>query len=101
MQPPSDTYAPRVLVVDDELLIRWALGQALQDGGCVVAEAGDARTALNRTARVFLTANGLLLPFIALQMYFHPLIWIASLWAITFPGATWSLALIFRRPPHA
>jgi hypothetical protein len=52
---------------------------------------------LNRTARLLLTANGLLLPFIALQMYFHPLIWVAALWAVTFPGSTWSLALIFRR----
>jgi hypothetical protein len=50
-----------------------------------------------RFARVFLTANGLLLPFIALQMYVHWLIWIAALWAVTFPGATWSLALVFRR----
>jgi hypothetical protein len=52
---------------------------------------------LNRIARLFLIANGLLLPFIALQMYFHPLIWIASLWAVTFPGSTWSLAALFRR----
>ena len=52
---------------------------------------------LERVVRVFLTANGLLLPFIALQMYFHPLIWIASLWAVTFPGSTWSLAILFRR----
>ncbi|HMX30224.1 MAG TPA: hypothetical protein PKC13_31875, partial [Blastocatellia bacterium] len=52
---------------------------------------------LERTARLLLTANGLLLPFIALQMYFHPLIWIAALWAVTFPGATWTLALLFRR----
>jgi hypothetical protein len=52
---------------------------------------------LDRVARWFLTANGLLLPFLALQMYFHPLIWIASLWAITFPGSTWTLAVIFRR----
>jgi hypothetical protein len=50
-----------------------------------------------RVARRFLTANGLLLPFLALQMYFHPLIWIASLWAVTFPGSTWALAVIFRR----
>jgi hypothetical protein len=50
-----------------------------------------------RVARAFLIANGLLLPFIALQMYVHSLIWIAALWAITFPGATWSLALLFRR----
>jgi len=49
-----------------------------------------------RLVRVFLTANGLLLPFIALQMYFHSLIWIAALWAVTFPGSTWSLALVFR-----
>jgi len=52
---------------------------------------------LERVARLFLTANGLLLPFIALQMYVHWLIWIAALWAVTFPGSTWSLALIFRR----
>lgn len=52
---------------------------------------------VNRIARVFLIANGLLLPFIALQMYFHALIWIAALWAVTFPGATWSLAILFRR----
>lgn len=29
-------------------------------------------------------ANGFILPFIALQMYWHSLIWVASLWAITF-----------------
>ena len=50
-----------------------------------------------RIARRFLIANGLLVPFLALQMYWHPLIWIASLWAVTFPGATWSVALVFRR----
>ena len=52
---------------------------------------------LQRTARWFLRANGLLLPFIALQMYWHALIWFAAAWAITFPGATWSLGLLFRR----
>jgi hypothetical protein len=52
---------------------------------------------LNRTVRFFLTANGLLLPFIALQMFVHSLIWVAALWAITFPAATWSLAVMFRR----
>lgn len=52
-----------------------------------------------RIARWFLIANGLLLPFIALQMYVHGLIWLAALWAVTFPGATWSLALLFRRMP--
>jgi len=52
---------------------------------------------LERTVRRFLIANGLLLPFIALQNYYHPLIWPASLWAITFPGSTISLAMLFRR----
>ena len=48
-------------------------------------------------ARVFLIANGLLLPFISLQMYWHSLIWVAALWAVTFPGATWAIAIVFRR----
>ena len=52
---------------------------------------------IERVVRFWLTANGLLLPFLLLQMYFHPLIWIASLWAITFPASTWSLAILFRR----
>ncbi|HZY82092.1 MAG TPA: hypothetical protein VFE50_21355, partial [Cyclobacteriaceae bacterium] len=46
--------------------------------------------------RSFLIANGLILPFIALQTYYHPLIWPASLWAITFPGSTISLARLFK-----
>lgn len=50
-----------------------------------------------RRARFFLTANGLLIPFLALQIYFHWLIWIAALWAVTFPASTWTLAGIFRR----
>ena len=54
-------------------------------------------TGLERTARRFLIANGLLIPFIALQIYYHPLLWIASLWAITFPGSTISLAILFKR----
>lgn len=56
-------------------------------------------TGVERTARWFLFANGLLIPFIALQMYWHSLIWVAALWAVTFPGATWAVALIFRRAP--
>jgi hypothetical protein len=52
---------------------------------------------LERVVRLFLTANGLLLPFIALQMYVHWLIWVAALWAVTFPGSTWSLAVLFQR----
>ncbi len=54
---------------------------------------------IERVVRVSLTANGLLLPFIALQMYVHWLIWIAALWAVTFPASTGSLAILFRRMP--
>jgi hypothetical protein len=49
-----------------------------------------------RRARWWLTANGLLIPFLALQIYFHPLIWFAAAWAVTFPASTWTLALIFK-----
>jgi hypothetical protein len=52
---------------------------------------------LERAARLLLTANGLLLPFLVGQMYFHALIWPAAIWAVTFPGATWVLAVLFRR----
>ena len=52
---------------------------------------------LERTVRWFLIANGLVLPFIALQNFYHPLIWIASLWGVTLPGSAISLAVLFRR----
>lgn len=52
---------------------------------------------LEKTVRWFFIANGLIMPFIALQTFYHPLIWVASLWAVTFPGATISLALLFRK----
>ncbi|HSK20398.1 MAG TPA: hypothetical protein VK912_14695 [Longimicrobiales bacterium] len=51
---------------------------------------------LQRRARWWLTANGLLLPFLALQLQWHALIWGGALWAITFPASTWTLALLFR-----
>ena len=31
-------------------------------------------------------------------MYVHGLIWIAALWAVTFPLSTGLLAILFRRP---
>lgn len=37
---------PLVLVVDDELLIRWSLNEGLARAGFQVVEAGDARSAL-------------------------------------------------------
>ena len=72
------------------------LGYSFMSLATLFAAGAFARTGRERVARAFLIANGALLPFIALQMYVHGLIWIAALWAVTFPGATWSLALLFR-----
>lgn len=41
---------PRVLVVDDEALIRWSIAETLTDLGCSVAEAGDGESALRMLA---------------------------------------------------
>ncbi len=42
-QPTAEKLALRVLVVDDEPLIRWSLSEVLGARGCHVVEAGDAR----------------------------------------------------------
>jgi hypothetical protein len=73
------------------------LGYSFMSVATLFAAMGFTGAGVERVARLFLIANGLLLPFLALQMYYHPLIWIASLWAVTFPGSTWALAVLFRR----
>lgn len=52
---------------------------------------------IERWIRLALIANGCLIPFLVLQMYYPPLIWGGSLWAITFPAATGLLAIHFHR----
>lgn len=54
-------------------------------------------TGLEKAVRWFLIANGLILPFIALQTFYHPLIWAATTWAVTLPGAAIALTLLFKR----
>jgi hypothetical protein len=52
---------------------------------------------IERWIRWALIANGCLIPFLSLQMYYPPLIWGGSLWGITFPTATWLLGIHFSR----
>lgn len=47
---PEETHARRVLVVDDEALIRWSLTQTLEDRGCEVEQASNASEAITRAA---------------------------------------------------
>jgi DNA-binding NtrC family response regulator len=42
--------ARRVLVVDDEPLVRWSLAETLMDGGFEVVEAADGRSAIRMLA---------------------------------------------------
>ena len=93
-----DGIEPFVFVPFDSFLYAVdILGYSFMSVATLFAARVFTGSGLQRVARWFLTANGLLLPFLALQMYYHPLIWIASLWAVTFPGSTWTLALLFRR----
>jgi DNA-binding NtrC family response regulator len=43
----SDRQATQVLIVDDEPLIRWAVGESLKSHGCDVVEAADAHSAID------------------------------------------------------
>ena len=76
------------------------LMKLLLEGGAYPAIAShDEAVIRERAGRFLLTLKHIytaLLPFIALQMYEHALIWVAALWAVTFPASTWLLALLFR-----
>lgn len=42
----GNSFARKVLVVDDELLLRWSVSETLSDLGCAVAQASTAAEAL-------------------------------------------------------
>jgi DNA-binding NtrC family response regulator len=64
----SDVLGPgpslRVLVVDDEALIRWSLSETLSERGHLVSEAGDGQTAL----RMLTTSSA---PFDVVLLDYH------------------------------
>ena len=73
------------------------LGYSLMSLSTLFAAAVFKGGGRERWIRWALIANGCLIPFLALQMYYPPLIWGGSLWAITFPTTTWLLAIHFSR----
>lgn len=98
----GDVAGPRVepflfVPFDSFLYSVDLLGYSFMSVATLFAAFAFAGGGLERVVRRFMLANGLLLPFLALQIYYPPLIWPASLWAITFPGTTLSLAVLFRR----
>lgn len=98
----GDVVGPRVepflfVPFDSFLYSVDLLGYSFMSVATLFAAFAFAGDGLERVVRRFMLANGLLLPFLALQIYYPPLIWPASLWAITFPGVALSLAVLFRR----
>jgi hypothetical protein len=72
-------------------------GYSLMSLSTLFAAAVFKSRGIERWIRWALIANGFLIPFLSLQMFYPPLIWGGSLWAITFPTATWLIAIHFRR----
>jgi hypothetical protein len=56
-----------------------------------------APTYQSKPLRFFLVANGLLAPFLILQLYWPQLIYVGALWLILFPAALFLMARDFAR----
>jgi hypothetical protein len=82
---------------DSYLYAMDILGYTFMSVSTLLAGRAFTGDGVERIARWLLTANGLLIPFLVFQMRVHALIWVAALWAVTFPGATLALAVYFRR----
>lgn len=73
------------------------LGYSLMSLSTLFAAAVFRSAGIERWLCRALVANGCLIPFLALQMYYPPLIWGGSLWGITFPVSTVLLVVYFRQ----
>jgi hypothetical protein len=72
-------------------------GYSLMSLSTLFAAPAFRNAGLERWIRAALIANGCLIPFLALQMFWPPLIWGGALWAVTFPAASGLLAAWFSR----
>jgi len=98
----GDTEGIRLLIFepfDSFLYAVDVFGYSLMSLSTLFAAMVFGTRGIERWIRWSLVANACLIPFLALQMYYPPLIWGGSLWAITFPTATVLLAIYFRRLP--
>lgn len=73
------------------------LGYSFMSVATLLASFALPRASASGVARVLLFVNGLLLPFIGLQMYYPQMIWIAALWGLTFPAASAAVCVMFFR----
>jgi hypothetical protein len=71
------------------------LGYSFMSASTLFSAFGLPPTPTTPVAKAALIANGLLVPALALQMYFPFLIWVGALWAITFPVSAVLLARVF------
>jgi len=73
------------------------LGYSLMSLATLIGAFALPANAASRWARWAMIANGLILPFLAFQMFVPELIWFAATWAITFPAMAVLLAAMFRK----
>jgi len=71
------------------------LGYSWMSASTLFAAVGLPVSRVSNATRIALVANGLLIPALALQMYYPWLIWAGSLWAVTFPAAAILTACLF------
>jgi len=75
------------------------LGYSFMSISTLFGAFGVPRSQIGQWAKGAMTTNGLLLPFLAFQMYYPVLIWPAVAWAITFPMSAALLARLFQTLP--
>jgi hypothetical protein len=75
------------------------LGYSFMSVSTLLAAFGLPSFRVGKWAKAAMIANGLLLPFLAFQMFYPALIWPAAAWAITFPMSAALLARLFKALP--